>query len=311
MQQNDLRDRTPEFNRIVATMRERTAHPAAAPRRVAQRSEFSEKAATIGGSIASASDKLKKLTQLTQRRSLFDDPAEEITELTFIIKTEITQMNSTINELQQAADADGAGFGEQRQQVQHSKGVLGALKSGLANTTEQFKTVLSLRSETMRANHARRSEIMPTGGAVRPSNVFANVGSGGVGAGEGARQRYSSGASQGGGGGGGSGGQTDQMTMYAPQESSYLSDRARDVEQVESTIAELGGIFQHLATLVTEHGEMVTRIDQNVEDLESNVTGAQDQLLKYFESVSSNRMLIAQIFAVLMFFAGIWVTFLV
>ena len=40
---------------------------------------------------------------------------------------------------------------------------------------------------------------------------------------------------------------------------SYISDRANTMETIESTIVELGGIFQQLATMVKEQEEQVMR----------------------------------------------------
>ena len=98
-------------------------------------------------------------------------------------------------------------------------------------------------------------------------------------------------------------------TSYAPN--NYLQDRADDVEQVETTIRELGSIFSELAVIVSEQGEMVERIDTNVEETEHNVSAAQNELFKYLNSISSNRMLVAKVFATLMMFAAIWVVFFV
>lgn len=38
------------------------------------------------------------------------------------------------------------------------------------------------------------------------------------------------------------------------------------------------------------------RIDQNTEDIEMNVLGAQHQLMKYYTNISSNRSLIIKVF---------------
>ena len=58
---------------------------------------------------------------------------------------------------------------------------------------------------------------------------------------------------------------------------------------------QFGGIFQQLATMVSEQGELAIRIDENVDDTLANVDNAQTQLLKYLNSVSSNRWLIMKI----------------
>jgi t-SNARE complex subunit (syntaxin) len=54
---------------------------------------------------------------------------------------------------------------------------------------------------------------------------------------------------------------------------------------------------------------MVCRIDENMDDTLANVEGAQGQLLKYLNSISSNRWLIIKIFFVLLAFLLIFVVF--
>lgn len=88
---------------------------------------------------------------------------------------------------------------------------------------------------------------------------------------------------------------------------SYMAQRSNAVEAIESTIQELGGIFQQLATMVSEQRETIQRIDADTEDISLNVTGAQRELLKYYSRISSNRWLIIKSFGVLLFFFFIWV----
>lgn len=52
------------------------------------------------------------------------------------------------------------------------------------------------------------------------------------------------------------------------------------------------------------------RIDANVEDTQLNVEAAHTEILKYFQSVSSNRWLMIKIFLVLIIFFIIFVVFL-
>lgn len=52
------------------------------------------------------------------------------------------------------------------------------------------------------------------------------------------------------------------------------------------------------------------RIDSNVEDTQLNVEMAHTEILKYFQSVSSNRWLMIKIFLVLVVFFIIFVVFL-
>jgi syntaxin 5 len=109
--------------------------------------------------------------------------------------------------------------------------------------------------------------------------------------------------------GGSGGGQQSQALLAAPQDQ-YLASRAEALHQVESTIVELGGIFQQLAHMVAEQGEMATRIDENVEDSLANVDAGQAQLLKYLSAISSNRFLALKVFAVLLFFMVFFILFI-
>lgn len=91
---------------------------------------------------------------------------------------------------------------------------------------------------------------------------------------------------------------------------SYLNSRADAMQNIESTIVELGGIFTQLAHMIKEQEEIMVRIDSNVEDAAMNVEAGHSELLKYFQSVTSNRWLMVKIFGVLIFFFIFFVIFM-
>lgn len=99
-----------------------------------------------------------------------------------------------------------------------------------------------------------------------------------------------------------------QQTLMMEQEPLLGSDskniRARNnaLGAIESTINELGTIYQQLAHLVAEQGETVQRIDYNIEDMSTNVLSGQNQLARYLRRVSSNRFLIAKMFLAFIIF---------
>lgn len=93
------------------------------------------------------------------------------------------------------------------------------------------------------------------------------------------------------------------------EQDSYIQSRADTMQNIESTIVELGSIFQQLAHMVKEQEETIQRIDANVEDTQLNVEAAHTEILKYFQSVSSNRWLMIKIFLVLIIFFIIFVVF--
>lgn len=82
---------------------------------------------------------------MAKKRTLFDDRPQEIQELTYIIREDITNLNKQIAHLQ--------GFMKKQQQNQqqntkaHSANVVVALQSKLANMSSEFKQVLEVRTE--------------------------------------------------------------------------------------------------------------------------------------------------------------------
>merc|ERR1719189_2814478 len=100
------------------------------------------------------------------------------------------------------------------------------------------------------------------------------------------------------------------MQMQRGGDMSYLQSRADAMQNIESTIVELGGIFNQLATMIKEQEEIMVRIDSNVEDAALNVDAGHSEILKYFQSVSSNRWLMVKIFGVLIFFFIFFVIFM-
>ena len=70
---------------------------------------------------------------------------------------------------------------------------------------------------------------------------------------------------------------------------------------MESTLQELGGIFQQLAQMVAEQRDTVQRIEANAEDIELNINEAQSQLLRYYRNISSDRWLMIKVFLTIIF----------
>jgi len=104
--------------------------------------------------------------------------------------------------------------------------------------------------------------------------------------------------------------QQQQQQLYEPYSQSYLDSRSSAIDSIESTIAELGQIYQNFTHILAGQRETVQRIDDNIMDVEMNVTGAQDYLMKYYKSISSNRWLILKILVVVLIFFFIFVVFL-
>eukprot|EP00178_Gracilaria_changii_P000664 TRINITY_DN1085_c0_g1_i1.p1 TRINITY_DN1085_c0_g1~~TRINITY_DN1085_c0_g1_i1.p1 ORF type:complete len:365 (-),score=57.15 TRINITY_DN1085_c0_g1_i1:293-1276(-) len=301
---SSVRDRTDEFSAVLQSARALHKKPPAphGTTHLPPRSDFTRLAAQVGKDIQQTSVKLANLTKLAQRRSLFDDPTAEIQELTYIIKQDIAALNSKLTDLQRLRDATRRSANKQA--GDHSENVVHSLRGRLGATAEGFKKVLKMRTDSLAAQQDRRSHFMSnaTGApifATPASSVALDLGQGSLGAATPFQQA--------------------QQPMHAarpttmvtaPRETTYHQARADAVRQVESTIVELGQIFNQLATMVSEQGELVERIDANVEDTVSNMNAGQNQLMIYYNSIAGNRALILKVFAVLLAFLVLWTVIL-
>uniref|UniRef100_A0AAR2IPI7 t-SNARE coiled-coil homology domain-containing protein n=1 Tax=Pygocentrus nattereri TaxID=42514 RepID=A0AAR2IPI7_PYGNA len=272
------RDRTLEFQSACKSLQGRQIQNGTQAKptlnALKQRSDFTVMAKRIGKDLSNTFAKLEKLTILAKRKSLFDDKSVEIEELTYIIKQDINSLNKQIAQLQ---DLVRSRSGQNGRHIQtHSNTIVVSLQSKLASMSNDFKSVLEVRTENLKQQRSRREQFSQA--PVSASPLIAN--------------------------------NFSKLTIPLLFLDSYIQSRADTMQNIESTIVELGSIFQQLAHMVKEQEETIQRIDSNVEDTQLNVEMAHSEILKYFQSVSSNRWLMIKIFLVLVVFFIIFVVFL-
>ncbi|KAK2645779.1 hypothetical protein Ddye_020974 [Dipteronia dyeriana] len=293
---------------------------------VAIHSEFNKRASKIGYGIHQTSQKLSKLAKLAKRTSVFDDPTMEIQELTAVIKQDITALNTAVVDLQFVCNSQNESESISSDTTTHSTTVVDNLKNRLMSATKEFKEVLTLRTENLKVHENRRQLFSSTaskestnpfvrqrplaarsasGASTAPPPPWAN---GSASSSQLSQSKQVDGESQpllqqqq----------QQQQQQQLVPLQDNYMQSRAEALHNVESTIHELGNIFTQLATMVSQQGEIAIRIDENMEDTLANVEGAQSQLVRYFNSISSNRWLMIKIFFVLVAFLMIFLFFVV
>jgi len=307
MMLNSSRDRTAEFRTTVQSLKGRQmnghgGNRTAVSRGTKQGSDFINIAKSIGQDITNTYTKLEKLTLLAKRKTIFDDKPVEIQELTYIIKHDIANLNRQIGQLQNIAKAQRKDQGTHQQS--HSTSVVVQLQSKLATMSNNFKQVLEVRTENLKSQRSR-AEQFSTGGVTTslPQSATQGFHAGSVLAmDDDVKQNGDAVIDMGGAMGG--------QLVVTQDTDSYYSSRADAMHTIESTIVELGGIFSQLATMVKEQEEMVQRIDSNVDDTALNVELGHNEILKYFQSVTSNRWLMIKIFGVLIFFFLLFVIFM-
>jgi len=296
-----FKDRTQEFNSVAETARTKQSNvKSSGGKKVIrnQRTQFAIIASQIGKDIFETSEKLNKLTKLAKKRSLFDDPAVEIEELTFIIKQNIVNLNKQIATLREFSKSKGA---SNKQNEAHSDTIVSYLNSKLAVTTKDFKDILQVRTENLKTQQERRQRFTGSNTALANTSTPPKSPSDSIMYKASALEDLQESPQRGDG----------HVALVIQTQQDYTSSRVTAVENIERIMAELGGIFQQLASLVAQQGDMIARIDDNTTTTLDNVERGHDQLLKYLYNISSNRMLIVKLFLVLIVFAVIFIVFFV
>uniref|UniRef100_A0A674AFD0 t-SNARE coiled-coil homology domain-containing protein n=1 Tax=Salmo trutta TaxID=8032 RepID=A0A674AFD0_SALTR len=142
------RDRTNEFQSVCRSLQARqdgvhSSKPALSA--IRQHSDFTLMAKRIGKDLSNTFSKLEKLTILAKRKSLFDDKAVEVEELTYIVKQDINSLNKQIAQLQGLVRSRQSQNGKHLQT--HSNTIIVSLQSKLASMSNDFKSMLEVRTE--------------------------------------------------------------------------------------------------------------------------------------------------------------------
>jgi len=102
-------------------------------------------------------------------------------------------------------------------------------------------------------------------------------------------------------------GQQSQYQLIPDQD--YLRQRADAMSQVEAQIVEVGTIFQKLAVMVNEHRDMVMRVEDNVEEANSNLNLSMAVLTDTLQNLQTNRALMAKVMGILALFIIMFIIF--
>jgi syntaxin 5 len=247
--------------------------------------------------ISDSVDKLKKFTDLAKKRTVFDDG--ELHSLIKEIRKDISEISSKLKYLQSEwAPESRPKVPELKQK--HTYHIATILDRKFKHVLKNFESTLKMKSESAK-QQAARHEIyagpVPSTSSAYQSNGLAMFDMG--------RQLPQASYDE---------PQYQQQQMQQHQQlvlddRLVLTERADKTQLIESTIIELGTVFQQLATIVQDQGETITRIDMNISETTANVEAAHDALLRYFTSINSNRWLILKVFGVLFFFFIIFVVF--
>jgi len=292
-----IKDRTSEFNTIAENIRAKQANNKGQWKgnKKSQKSHFMLCSSQIGKDIFETTEKLNKLAKLAKKNSLFDNPIVEIEELTAIIKQDIQNLNKQIGALKQMAQENASN----QQGEAHSKKIINYLNYKLADATKGFKDVLEVRTENLKHQTERKNRLIGAAmGPITPPPVHQSRFS---------AESYDSPSYE----RSTNEGKDVVIMMPLDQDRQHTSSRAAAVESIEKTLSELQNIFGDLMSLVAEQGDMIQRLDANIDNTALYVDRGHNELLKHLYNISSNRGLMIKLFIVLIVFMVLFVVFIV
>lgn len=103
--------------------------------------------------------------------------------------------------------------------------------------------------------------------------------------------------------------QEQQLQTQLIPDQDYLRERANAMSTVETNIVELGTIFNKLAVMVNEHADMVQRVEDNVDESNTNINLSMGVLTDTFENLRTNRALALRVFGILVAFIVMFIIF--
>jgi syntaxin 5 len=242
---------------------------------------FNEFAQAFAKEIASLSSNIMNLAKITQQQSVFEEDSQEISALTTVVKTQLQRLHNDMDTLAGLKEhamrsQRGSSFfssNAQKEAERHTSAVVDTLKGRLANTGQQFKSVLQSRKDNLKDTALRRNQFTSDRSTTFESALFRD------------QQSHE-----------------QQQMLMNPSNTQYYRQRADAVREIEAAVNEVGELFHDFTRLVHEQDELVVRIDSNVDDALRDVNAGSNELMRYLASLSSNRGLILKVFGVLFVF---------
>jgi len=271
-----------------------------------KKTRFSQEAARTSGELSAVTQKLEKLATLARRSTLFDDRGEEINELIYTIKTDLSNIKLEIDDLEKIA----IGQVQVNKEAQASSGVVvNKFKCDLASTMKEFGDILNTRTQNLKAQNSRRKEFESTNRKkIRRNGLnFKDMETSLSGPvcneseNESETGNLLTRSNQ---------MQTQTLAEQVQERDEYLLSRQNAMEEIQSTIAELGQMYQRFSTVLEMQNEVVLKIDENMDATLENVDKGHKELITLFNYKNNSTWLIIKIFAIIILFVIFFLVFL-
>ncbi|KAL7467056.1 hypothetical protein ACHAXS_007326 [Conticribra weissflogii] len=95
---------------------------------------------------------------------------------------------------------------------------------------------------------------------------------------------------------------TTQQQIQIRRQNRETQSRLASARLAEKSIAELGVMFTKMSTLISQQGEVLERIEDEVERAGGDIDAGHDEIVKLYGMTKGNRALILKVFGILIFF---------
>mmetsp|Transcript_1941 Transcript_1941/g.4469 ORF Transcript_1941/g.4469 Transcript_1941/m.4469 type:complete len:297 (-) Transcript_1941:160-1050(-) len=291
-------DRTEEFEKILEGMGVNVAVGKASSSSDRMPNQIYLASSEIGRDIQTMQNQIDELRKVARKKNIFDDKSSKSDQLIVQIKQMCEQTEQKIQRLDQQASSSGSLRSGGKQAGEAAKNAVEALKLRHKDITLDFYRVCEERNRAAMAMQKQRDlyGTRPQAKAIRGADYFDS------------------------GGGSSSSGGTEMTAMGGENvglmrggkqiDPGYADSRAEAMQTVQRAIADVGQMFKRMRDLINEQEYAVMRIDQDVTDTQDNLDQAEKSLLQYLDSISSNRMLIIKVFAIIIGFIVFFIVFL-
>lgn len=275
-------------------------------------SEFSMLASQVARNISTTTAKLQQLTRcilsilsyfiVAKKKSMFDDPEEEIANLSGSVKEEISSITHDLEKLEQSLSAkkDSSSQATENNQI-----IISRLQSSLKVKTAELQNALQIRHDNLADSQdkkatfgtklpelskpatysSRRTKESPSTITPKSDNLPRPMNSP----------------------------LPSPPPVYSPEDGviipnatilvpTYAQQRVVAMRNIEKQMEEVSQLFSRLANVTALQGEQIIYIDDTVSEAEERVSTGYNKLIDYAESVRNNKSLLIKLFMVVVIF---------
>ncbi len=240
---------------------------------------------------------------MVRKRTPFDDHSQVIQTLTMSIKEELAQHKEQIKLLGQQFQMETKSSKNDQLQ-QFANNIITSLNSKLMYSTEMFTNILKSRTKQIKEKQERSQVFSFDSGKQNQLFSSKNLYKPASGSSSSLLPLTASPTQQAPPSPMAASQQQEQVQLSqdVDMNEQYLKNRTDELLAIQKDMSSLNQMFLDLTQMVRQQGELTATIESNVEQSVVHIEQGQNELLKYLNTISSNRGLIIKIFFVLVVF---------